>query len=114
MLSALVRFLSRTLSSVPKSISHSPPSSVTKTSPCCSGFIVPASTFRYGSIFMHRSEEHTSELQSHRDLHSFSTRRSSDLIHIAFPSVLRYEDFAVLQWIHCSCIYIQVWVNLHA
>src|SRR5882672_5787591 len=26
-----------------------------------------------------RSEEHTSELQSHRDLHSFSTRRSSDL-----------------------------------
>src|SRR5476649_2425590 len=29
-----------------------------------------------------RSEEHTSELQSHRDLHSFPTRRSSDL---AFP-----------------------------
>src|SRR5476649_1291930 len=27
----------------------------------------------------HRSEEHTSELQSHRDLHSFPTRRSSDL-----------------------------------
>src|SRR5476649_565779 len=27
-----------------------------------------------------RSEEHTSELQSHRDLHSFPTRRSSDLI----------------------------------
>src|SRR5882672_6053494 len=26
-----------------------------------------------------RSEEHTSELQSHRDLHSFLTRRSSDL-----------------------------------
>src|SRR5919199_1605482 len=25
------------------------------------------------------SEEHTSELQSHRDLHSFPTRRSSDL-----------------------------------
>src|SRR5882672_960836 len=30
-----------------------------------------------------RSEEHTSELQSHRDLHSFPTRRSSDL---SFPS----------------------------
>src|SRR5476649_1072297 len=30
---------------------------------------------KYGS----RSEEHTSELQSHRDLHSFPTRRSSDL-----------------------------------
>src|SRR5215211_422396 len=26
-----------------------------------------------------RSEEHTSELRSHRDLHSFPTRRSSDL-----------------------------------
>src|SRR5476649_2174206 len=29
--------------------------------------------------FTRRSEEHTSELQSHRDLHSFPTRRSSDL-----------------------------------
>src|ERR687894_369170 len=28
---------------------------------------------------LQRSEEHTSELQSHRDLHSFPTRRSSDL-----------------------------------
>src|SRR5476649_2184301 len=27
-----------------------------------------------------RSEEHTSELQSHRDLHFFPTRRSSDLV----------------------------------
>src|SRR5476649_1374084 len=33
-----------------------------------------------------RSEEHTSELQSHRDLHSFPTRRSSDL-----PFERRYE-----------------------
>src|ERR671932_448446 len=31
--------------------------------------------------FPNRSEEHTSELQSHRDLHSFPTRRSSDLNH---------------------------------
>src|SRR5215204_6394235 len=31
------------------------------------------------SISRARSEEHTSELQSHRDLHSFPTRRSSDL-----------------------------------
>src|SRR5260221_236386 len=30
-------------------------------------------------LHAHRSEEHTSELQSHRDLHSFPTRRSSDL-----------------------------------
>src|SRR6266436_5953840 len=29
-------------------------------------------------IFLIRSEEHTYELQSHRDLHSFPTRRSSD------------------------------------
>src|ERR671917_291353 len=29
--------------------------------------------------YVGRSEEHTSELQSHRDLHSFPTRRSSDL-----------------------------------
>src|SRR5476649_2883656 len=32
-----------------------------------------------------RSEEHTSELQSHRDLHSFPTRRSSDLPRAARP-----------------------------
>src|SRR5215204_5032566 len=31
-----------------------------------------------------RSEEHTSELQSHRDLHSFPTRRSSDLTRVSF------------------------------
>src|SRR5476649_104677 len=30
-------------------------------------------------VFLFRSEEHTSELQSHSDLHSFPTRRSSDL-----------------------------------
>src|ERR1035437_6044815 len=29
-----------------------------------------------------RSEEHTSELQSRQYLHSFPTRRSSDLIHL--------------------------------
>src|SRR5476649_161202 len=33
-----------------------------------------------------RSEEHTSELQSHRDLHSFPTRRSSDLTARRFRS----------------------------
>src|SRR5882672_10562141 len=40
-----------------------------------------------------RSEEHTSELQSHSDLHSFPTRRSSDLLvrerQAAVPGVLR-------------------------
>src|ERR1035437_8367754 len=33
----------------------------------------------YKYTMMVRSEEHTSELQTHRDLHSFPTRRSSDL-----------------------------------
>src|SRR5476649_1611650 len=33
-----------------------------------------------------RSEEHTSELQSHSDLHSFPTRRSSDLWHLLHRS----------------------------
>src|SRR5579875_1886954 len=33
-----------------------------------------------GTDFCRRSEEHTSELQSHSDLHSFPTRRSSDLL----------------------------------
>src|SRR5260221_630149 len=36
-----------------------------------------------------RSEEHTSELQSHRDLHSFPTRRSSDLVLAAMAKCLR-------------------------
>src|SRR5215204_6442146 len=46
-----------------------------------------------------RSEEHTSELQSHRDLHSFPTRRSFDLggrrsgVDLA---ALRFDDGAVL------------------
>src|SRR5215211_5532465 len=42
-----------------------------------------------------RSEEHTSELQSHSDLHSFPTRRSSDLHQVGdrfpqLPFVLAY------------------------
>src|SRR5476649_1856178 len=39
-------------------------------SDCCKAF---------PSSIAFRSEEHTSELQSHSDLHSFPTRRSSDL-----------------------------------
>src|ERR1035437_2407631 len=40
-----------------------------------------AFSLRYsiGVVGRDRSEEHTSELQSRRDLHSFPTRRSSDL-----------------------------------
>src|SRR6202022_4030516 len=56
----------------------------------CSSFKreTPSTTSVTGSFFpsrssictryVARSEEHTSELQSHRDLHSFPTRRSSD------------------------------------
>src|SRR6202022_2538981 len=44
-----------------------------------------------GNTVAPRSEEHTSELQSHRDLHSFPTRRSSDLAlsanAVAFPDI---------------------------
>src|SRR6476646_7022613 len=36
-----------------------------------------------------RSEEHTSELQSHRDLHSFPTRRSSDLASRGYKAAKR-------------------------
>src|SRR5882672_10083462 len=41
-----------------------------------------------GCTVKKRSEEHTSELQSHRDLHSFPTRRSSDLL----EQYVRYFD----------------------
>src|SRR5476649_1571827 len=41
----------------------------------------------FGRVLDARSEEHTSELQSHRDLHSFPTRRSSDLP----PAAARWE-----------------------
>src|SRR5476649_699707 len=37
------------------------------------------------SLRPQRSEEHTSELQSHSDLHSFPTRRSSDLLRRRLP-----------------------------
>src|SRR4030095_14717079 len=39
-----------------------------------------------------RSEEHTSELQSHRDLHSFPTRRSSDLDTITLHNIPYVRD----------------------
>src|SRR5476649_2556827 len=40
-----------------------------------------------------RSEEHTSELQSHRDLHSFPTRRSSDLCRRGRRSGSRHRQY---------------------
>src|SRR5476649_1809561 len=54
-----------------------------------------------------RSEEHTSELQSHSDLHSFPTRRSSDLERFLeeYPSTVvavthdRYFLDNVARWI---------------
>src|SRR5215204_4228127 len=51
--------------------------------PCCSAtwpvYLKYLATWRKAHLRTLRSEEHTSELQSHRDLHSFPTRRSSDL-----------------------------------
>src|SRR5476649_2580981 len=51
-----------------------------------------------GCTIPRRSEEHTSELQSHRDLHSFPTRRSSDLVNR--PS----GDRTVPYWRHIMVI----------
>src|SRR5215204_5091558 len=45
-----------------------------------------------------RSEEHTSELQSHRDLHSFPTRRSSDLIEQQRHGVRQHVAEHDLDW----------------
>src|SRR5476649_354916 len=44
---------------------------------------------RADGVIAVRSEEHTSELQSHSDLHSFPTRRSSDL-YIPYAAANRY------------------------
>src|SRR5947209_1922019 len=38
-----------------------------------------------------RSEEHTSELQSRQYLHSFPTRRSSDLDHISQTNIMAFK-----------------------
>src|SRR5476649_1491595 len=46
-----------------------------------------------------RSEEHTSELQSHRDLHSFPTRRSSDLHPRGYPLA-----GAIAAYAHRGCV----------
>src|SRR4030095_10440765 len=43
-----------------------------------------------------RSEEHTSELQSHRDLHSFPTRRSSDLLLLNPDTILKQDTLDTL------------------
>src|ERR1039458_8047680 len=65
--------------------------------------------------FLPRSEEHTSELQSlrhlvcrlllerygdHRDLHSFPTRRSSDLETVGVPRSYRSDGVLWNQWRH--------------
>src|SRR5476649_1832260 len=50
-----------------------------------------------------RSEEHTSELQSHRDLHSFPTRRSSELAAPAGPC--RPTSAAWGDWLRPAPVY---------
>src|SRR5476649_16793 len=50
-----------------------------------------------------RSEEHTSELQSHSDLHSFPTRRSSDLCS-TLVSPFVFVSAAITPWAsHTRC-----------
>src|SRR5476649_2529139 len=64
---------------------------------------LPSSSMSYGprrtsvpmALCVTRSEEHTSELQSHRDLHSFPTRRSSDLCLESVVHVDRANPLAV-------------------
>src|SRR5215218_2717151 len=58
---------------IPRSLTMVGKAGVTLEVPSTAINVTPHSTWR-------RSEEHTSELQSHRDLHSFPTRRSSDLL----------------------------------
>src|SRR4030095_5793555 len=57
------------------------------------------------AAFGARSAEHTSELQSHSDLHSFPTRRSSDLSPqaIARRVPMSSADFARNYTIICTC-----------
>src|SRR5947207_938429 len=50
-----------------------------------------------------RSEEHTSELQSHSDPHSFPTRRSSDLSAMAArPRARRWRRLNDAGWKFCA------------
>src|SRR5260221_555929 len=65
--------------------------------------------FGIGWLSTTRSEEHTSELQSHRDLHSFPTRRSSDLpmrirlvTEATWPIMISGDVLATLGMLWCS------------
>src|SRR5476649_1699000 len=71
-----------------------------------SKFIDMAAVAIAGTANDSRSEEHTSELQSHSDLHSFPTRRSSDLQkHRGNHPVpgKRYQDFFQIHRYGGSC-----------
>src|SRR6202049_4246950 len=54
-----------------------------------------------------RSEEHTSELQSHRDLHSFPTRRSSDLATLMLQ-IIETRIISVISWYHLAFFVISI------
>src|SRR5476649_687436 len=62
----------------------------------CGGLETPdlPASLRKGN-YVSRSEEHTSELQSHSDLHSFPTRRSSDLPQLHRPGAERRRHACV-------------------
>src|SRR5476649_1404401 len=75
-----------------------PPPSTTGTPEIRFSFIKSSACWSVavGSMVSGRSEEHTSELQSHRDLHSFPTRRSSDLFAVAAAFHHRHAGNPVL------------------
>src|ERR1035437_5800643 len=56
-------------------------------------FLLRPRSSRFDTHRLDRSEEHTSELQSHRDLHSFPTRRSSDLLTRKYFDTLAVKTF---------------------
>src|SRR5476649_1324785 len=57
-------------------------------------------TLQCAMVYCHRSEEHTSELQSHSDLHSFPTRRSSDLK--LFAEVVENIDMKPVEGVYAT------------
>src|ERR1044072_3431494 len=60
------------------------------------------STLNISYVRTTRSEEHTSELQSHRDLHSFPTRRSSDLLEDWVDYIIETNHAPLAAWVEAT------------
>src|ERR1035437_5867964 len=65
---------------IPPVIEPRPDAQATSAAAAPSETAAPSATANFTRVVFFRSEEHTSELQSPRYLHSFPTRRSSDLV----------------------------------